>query len=117
MVEDNGTPPNASDHEASKRRTGLFGSRRTGRRALVVPRAADDALGVIAGPPEATDGPTPAPDAAAEVAGASESSAPESAAEAPAAADEAAETTRDEAATPVGDDEDSEPGADGVAPA
>lgn len=120
MVEDNGTPPNASDHEASKRRTGLFGSRRTGRRALVVPRAADDALGVIAGPPEATDGATPAPDAAAEVAGASESSAPESAAEAPAAeaaADEAAETTRDEAATPMGDDEESEPGADGVAPA
>ncbi|GGI47033.1 ribonuclease E [Agromyces flavus] len=38
MVEDNGTPPNASEHEAPRRRAGLFGSRRSGRRAQVVPR-------------------------------------------------------------------------------
>ncbi|MFE5671720.1 Rne/Rng family ribonuclease [Agromyces sp. NPDC056523] len=50
MVEDNGTPPNASEHEAPRRRAGLFGSRRSGRRALVVPREA----GAGDGTPEPT---------------------------------------------------------------
>lgn len=44
MVEDNGTPPNASGHEAPRRRAGLFSARRSGRRAQVVPRLGDDAV-------------------------------------------------------------------------
>jgi ribonuclease E len=44
MVEDNGTPPNASEHEAPRRRAGLFSARRSGRRAQVVPRLGDDAV-------------------------------------------------------------------------
>jgi hypothetical protein len=40
MVEDNGTPTNATSGESPRRKVGLFGARRTGRRATqAVPRA------------------------------------------------------------------------------
>jgi ribonuclease E len=117
MVEDNGTPPNASEHEASKRRTGLFGSRRTGRRALVVPRAADEALAANTATPEAADGEAPAPDDPTAVV-TPEPSTPQSPAEAPAAepvAGDDAETTADEPATPVNGEERAEAGSDAEA--
>ncbi|WP_430646433.1 Rne/Rng family ribonuclease [Agromyces sp. GXS1127] len=44
MVEDNATPPNAPSGEEPRRRGGLFGGRRSGRRAQVVPPAAADAV-------------------------------------------------------------------------
>ncbi|MGR0317812.1 Rne/Rng family ribonuclease [Agromyces sp. ZXT2-3] len=45
MVEDNATPPNVSPEDEPRRRSGLFGARRTGRRAQVVPNAAAEAAG------------------------------------------------------------------------
>ncbi|GAA1057230.1 hypothetical protein GCM10017608_07550 [Agromyces luteolus] len=42
MVEENATPPTESGGDEPRRRGGIFGGRRTGRRAQVVPRAAAD---------------------------------------------------------------------------
>ncbi len=43
MVEENATPPTEPGGDEPRRRGGLFGGRRTGRRAQVVPRYPDDA--------------------------------------------------------------------------
>ncbi|WP_400998617.1 Rne/Rng family ribonuclease [Agromyces sp. GXQ0307] len=43
MVEDNATPPSEPGGDEPRRRGGLFGGRRSGRRAQVVPRSASDA--------------------------------------------------------------------------
>lgn len=115
MVEDNGTPPNASEHEAPNRRTGLFGSRRTGRRALVVPRPADEGPAASTEATEAADGAAPAADDAAEVAAAPEPSRVEAPDAEPSAGDDA-EAASDETATTVSDDEGSEARSDAEAP-
>lgn len=53
MVEDNGTPTNASSGESPRRKVGLFGARRTGRRATQV---------VARGEQQVTDAATPVAD-------------------------------------------------------
>lgn len=62
MVEDNGTPTNATSGESPRRKVGLFGARRTGRRATqVVPRSehetTDAAAPAAAEPPAGPSAP------------------------------------------------------------
>ncbi|WP_082847057.1 Rne/Rng family ribonuclease, partial [Agromyces sp. NDB4Y10] len=57
MVEDNGTPTNATSGESPRRKVGLFGARRTGRRATqVVPRSEHETADAAA--PAALETPT-----------------------------------------------------------
>ncbi|WP_353814136.1 ribonuclease E/G [Agromyces sp. SYSU T00266] len=52
MVEDNATPPTEPGGDEPRRRGGIFGGRRTGRRAQVVPRVAADSSAAEDAPAE-----------------------------------------------------------------
>lgn len=132
MVEDNGTPTNASSDDSPRRKVGLFGARRTGRRATQVVARGEQQVTDAATPvadearPEAAEPTTAEPTTAAETA-------PAEAAAAPAAtsqADEApaAEPTPEEGAAeqpaddeggsgPAGPEASDEPGSADEAPA